>query len=88
MLSNPFDHIQRLAFLSCSSSHRVSLVCIYKTGLMFLVRVAGKKERLYLGKFSQMCEPTHPPQAFCEILVKKANFRGDLFFFVVERFGP
>ena len=25
------------------------------------------KKRVYLGKFSQMCEPTHLPQGFCEI---------------------
>ena len=32
----------------------------------FSLRGALKK-RLNLGKFSQMCEPTHPPQGFCEI---------------------
>ena len=30
-----------------------------------------KKLRYYLGKFYQMCEPTHPPQGFCEIWENK-----------------
>ena len=43
------------------------------------------KKRLNLGKFSQMCEPTHPPQGFCEIWEnersKKAIFGAIFFFF-------
>ena len=44
------------------------------------------KKRVYLGKFSQMCEPTHPPRVIVrfgktkgEIRVKNDDFWGDFF---------
>ena len=56
----------------------------------FSLRGALKK-RLNLGKFSQMCEPTHPPQGFCEIWenerVKRPDFRGDFQWFGPPIFG-
>ena len=43
------------------------------------------KKRVYLGKFSQMCEPTHPPRVIVrfgktkgEIRVEKGDFWGIL----------
>ena len=48
---------------------------------IFRLKEGTKKNNAFFwGKFSQMCEHTHSPQGFCEIWIKKGNFRGDLFF--------
>ena len=58
------------------------------------IREAVQKS-LFLGKFSQVSEPTHPPQGFVrfgktkgDLWVKKGDFRGDLCVCFFEGFGP